>query len=163
MTKKIQKPDSKPSERNLSSNSERNLSSNTGTALATKPLQTSTPKSPLQPLATNKQPQQNSSQQLRTNQQPSTGLKKGTTTRIIIKYDVGFPNILYIRGKGSNLSWERGTPLKNIKPDEWLWECDSSFALLEFKILINDKEFEIGNNHTLTHGSTIQFTPKFQR
>lgn len=90
----------------------------------------------------------------------ATEIKKGLT-RIIVKYDVGFHNSLYIRGKGANLSWDRGIPLKNVKADEWLWETDVPFTSCEFKILINDKHYEMGINHTLHQGANLHYTPKF--
>jgi|LakMenE01Jun11ns_1017448.scaffolds.fasta_scaffold9468971_2 hypothetical protein len=88
--------------------------------------------------------------------------KRGaSTTRIIVKYDAGFGNALYIRGKGANLNWNRGIMLRNVKPDEWHWETDLPFNECEFKVLINDQCYEIGDNHPLTAGSSIQYTPKF--
>ncbi len=87
--------------------------------------------------------------------------KPTSKTRITIKFDVGFGNALFIRGTGANLSWDKGIMLRNTKPDEWVWETASSFAACEFKVLINDKEFELGDNHPLTQGAAIQFTPKF--
>lgn len=89
--------------------------------------------------------------------------KKGTParTRITVKYDVGFSNQLYIRGKGANLSWDKGQPLKNVKPDEWVWETDAHFTNCEFKILINDRVYENGDNHHLNTGSNLLYTPHF--
>lgn len=87
--------------------------------------------------------------------------RRPSTTRLVIKYDVGFGNQLYIRGKGANLSWDKGHLLKNSKNDEWIWETDQPFTACEFKILINDKDYENGENHPLSCGSSIQFTPKF--
>lgn len=88
--------------------------------------------------------------------------KRGaSTTRVVVKYDVGFGNALYIRGKGANLNWDKGILLRNVKPDEWHWEIDLPFNACEFKVLINDSEYEIGGNHPLTAGSAIQYTPKF--
>lgn len=88
--------------------------------------------------------------------------KKGTAkTRITVKYDVGYPNQLYIRGKGANLSWDKGQPLKNVKPDEWIWETDAHFTNCEFKILINDRVYENGDNHHLNTGSNLLYTPRF--
>lgn len=87
--------------------------------------------------------------------------KKGPKTRITIKYDVGFGNSLSLRGKGANLNWERGVSLKNVKPDEWVWETEASFTTCEFKVLINDRHYETGNNHTLKCGDSIQYTPRF--
>lgn len=81
--------------------------------------------------------------------------------KVTVKYDVGFSNALYIRGNGANLSWEKGTQLKNTKPDEWIWEPTTPFNNCEFKILINDKKYEEGENHHLHSGSNIQINPKF--
>lgn len=87
--------------------------------------------------------------------------KAGSKTRLTIKYDAGFPNQLYIRGKGANLSWEKGQPLKNVKADEWIWETETSFTHCEFKILINDQIYENGDNHLLNPGANLLFTPHF--
>lgn len=86
---------------------------------------------------------------------------KGGKTRIVVKYDVGFPNSITIRGKGAGLSWEKGIPMKNVRADEWVWETEATIANGEFKVLINDKTYESGNNHPLNAGKTTQYTPKF--
>lgn len=91
----------------------------------------------------------------------SVGKRKGPTTRIVVKYDVGFSNALYLRGKGANLSWDKGVLLKNTRSDEWVWETDVPFTNCEFKVLINDEQYEIGDNHPLNCGATVQYTPKF--
>lgn len=82
-------------------------------------------------------------------------------SRITIKYDVGFSNQLYIRGKGANLSWEKGQILKNIKSDEWTWETDDPFTQCEFKVLINDQVYENGDNHQLKSGDCLSLIPNF--
>ncbi len=87
--------------------------------------------------------------------------KNPSKTRITIKYDAGYSNQLYIRGKGANLSWEKGQPLKNTQPDEWIWETEAYFSTCEFKILINDRVYENGDNHHLNAGSTVLLTPHF--
>lgn len=86
--------------------------------------------------------------------------KKGKT-RIVVKYDVGFNNQLFVRGKGANLSWERGILLKNVKNDEWIWETDMPVTNGEFKVLINDQNYEAGENHPLKSGMTMEYTPRF--
>jgi hypothetical protein len=83
------------------------------------------------------------------------------TTRIQVKCDVGFGNHLTIRGQGTNLSWDKGIPLKNLKDDEWIFETDDNFSEIEFKILINDLTYEIGQNHIIKHGNYLQYHPKF--
>lgn len=91
----------------------------------------------------------------------SSEAKKGPKTRITVKYDIGFGNQLYLRGKGASLSWDKGVVLKNEKSDEWIWETDQTFTSCEFKVLINDMRYETGDNHTLTCGASMQYTPKF--
>jgi hypothetical protein len=84
---------------------------------------------------------------------------KGNYTKITIKFDCGYPNTLYIRGKGSNLSWEKGLALKNVKHDEWVYETND--PTLEFKVLINDRHYEQGENHRVNHSGNFQYHPKF--
>ncbi len=81
--------------------------------------------------------------------------------RIVVKYDVGFNNALSIRGCGAGLSWDLGAPLKNVGPDEWVWETNTPFTDCEFKVLINDQNYECGENHHLGPSSKFQYTPTF--
>lgn len=87
--------------------------------------------------------------------------KTGTKSRIIVKYDVGFENTIFIRGSGGSLSWHHGIPMKNIGADEWIWEIDEHFVILEFKVLINDEIYEIGENQLLREGETKTYNPIF--
>ncbi len=95
----------------------------------------------------------------------SSGLvrKKGPVTRIIVKYDVGFNNSVYLRGDGADLCWDRGIMLKNVKSDEWIWETNVPFNKCEFKVLINDRQYELGENHRLLCGTSFEYTPNFHR
>ncbi len=88
-------------------------------------------------------------------------LKKTDKTRIIVKLDVGFPNNLYLRGNGPSLNWDKGILLKNVKADEWIWEIVGNFDSFEFKVLLNDKIFESGENHILQCGKDLLYTPQF--
>lgn len=81
--------------------------------------------------------------------------------RVVVKYDVGFNNTLAIRGNGAGLSWDRGAPLKNVGPDEWVWETSAPFTDCEFKVLINDQNYECGENHHLGPSAKFQYTPSF--
>lgn len=87
--------------------------------------------------------------------------KTAQKTRITVKYNVGYGNQLYIRGKGANLNWDKGVPLKNIRNDEWVWETETPFSHCEFKVLINDRNYENGENHYLNQGASIVYTPHF--
>jgi hypothetical protein len=82
-------------------------------------------------------------------------------TRVIVKYDVGFNNHLSIRGQGGGLSWERGIALRNVAADEWVWESTEPCEECEFKVLINDEAYEVGENHKIYHGGIVQYTPQF--
>jgi hypothetical protein len=82
-------------------------------------------------------------------------------TRITVKYDIGFGNELFLRGHGSALSWDKGIRMKNVKHDEWIWETHRRFSNCEFKVLINDQQYECGENHALHCGHQIQYTPHF--
>lgn len=81
--------------------------------------------------------------------------------RVVVKYDVGFSNSLYIRGQGGGLSWEKGIELRNTAPDEWVWESSAPCEECEFKVLINDTCYETGENHHIYNGGIVQYTPCF--
>lgn len=100
---------------------------------------------------------------MRTLKTPLNRKKKGALepVRIIVKYDVGFNNHLSIRGQGGGLSWERGIALRNVAPDEWVWESQDVCEECEFKVLINDERYEVGENHKIYHGGIVQYTPQF--
>lgn len=86
---------------------------------------------------------------------------KAKLTRVVIQCDIGFNNSIFIRGSGANLSWDKGIMLLNTRPDEWVWETDKSFNSCEFKVLINDSQYEQGDNHTLTCEKNLEYKPRF--
>lgn len=90
----------------------------------------------------------------------SKDVRKGSC-KITVRFDVGFPNTVTIRGKGGGLSWSKGTTLKNISRDTWTFEPKEPIDSLEFKVLINDQLYETGYNHTLKNGDSIEYTPSF--
>lgn len=109
-----------------------------------------------------KTPSTKQSQSITYPSEPTQNVKKSkTSTKVTIKYDVGFSNNLYVRGKGANLSWDRGVPLKNTRADEWVWETDAPFSECDFKVLINDQNYEQGENHHINQGGQLTYTPNF--
>lgn len=86
---------------------------------------------------------------------------KKEKARVVIRYDVGYDNQLFIRGNGAGLNWDQGVMLKNVGADEWVWEANVPFKECEFKVLINDQQYESGDNHHLHDGIVVQYTPKF--
>lgn len=96
-----------------------------------------------------------------TSAKSKTRKKTSPKTRIVVKCNPGFPNKLYLRGEGNNLSWDKGISMKNVKSDEWVWESSKSFSQCQFKVLINDKKYEEGSNHALQCGEVHFVTPVF--
>lgn len=97
---------------------------------------------------------------VKSNPKPMVAGKK-KNTKITVKFDAGFPNNLFIRGRGADLNWDKGIPLKNVRADEWVWETDRPFTACEFKILINDERYEAGENHVVQCGAQVIYTPRF--
>lgn len=97
----------------------------------------------------------------------NTAPRKATTvtkkrTKIVVKCNCGFTNNLYLRGEGiKGLSWEKGTLMQCTKADEWVWETDKPFTHAEIKVLVNDKEYELGENHDIMCGKSVNIAPKF--
>ncbi len=82
-------------------------------------------------------------------------------TKVVVRFDVGLNNSVYLRGDGPSLSWDKGTLLKNQGNDTWVWETTKSFRTGEFKVLINDLFFEAGDNRQVKPGEIIEYTPDF--
>jgi hypothetical protein len=83
-------------------------------------------------------------------------------TRIVVQVDSQFTHRIFLRGEGpTGLNWQKGVELIHAKPDEWIFETETPFATGEFKVLVDDKTFELGDNHPLYPGATIRINPKF--
>lgn len=91
----------------------------------------------------------------------TTKKAKTKNTCIIVKYDCGYDNHLTIRGAGAGLSWHKGVSLKNVSANEWIFEVMIPDEFLEFKVLINDQVFELGDNHKIKNGDKIEIHPSF--
>ncbi|MDR2576433.1 MAG: hypothetical protein LBC42_00035 [Puniceicoccales bacterium] len=80
---------------------------------------------------------------------------------IVAKIDVGYGNWLTIRGRGAGLTWDKGQVMKNEGPNRWSWGGFSLEGGIEFKVLINDRQWECGCNHTCCGGARLEIAPKF--
>jgi hypothetical protein len=88
--------------------------------------------------------------------------KAASHTKIVIRCNCGFPNNLFLRGEGlPGINWNKGVMLKCVKADEWVWESEAPFKNAKFKILLNDSQYEKGENHSIDCGKSIAFTPNF--
>ena len=59
------------------------------------------------------------------------------------------------------MSWNKGVPLKNVGQDLWIWDTSESFDNFEYKIVLNDVEWEKGPNHRSHHGKKEEILPRF--
>ncbi len=83
------------------------------------------------------------------------------TTAIEAKVDVGFGNVLFIRGHGPGLSWEKGVPLDCRDHSTWLWSARNGSENVEFKLLLNDQVWAAGENGSVAPGEKIEVVPTF--
>jgi hypothetical protein len=98
----------------------------------------------------------------------STGREKPTSkakpkeTRVFANVDVGWGNMLHIRGECDGLSWTKGIPMKNNGNNIWTWIGKSKQCTnFQYKLLINDSIWCVGENFTANGGKDNHITPKF--
>ena len=83
-------------------------------------------------------------------------------TVVVAKYDVGYGNNLYIRGDSAGLNWETGILMKNVENDVWVWTTNEAIeGAVEFKFLINDESWCVGENMSAPAGETTTLSPAF--
>lgn len=92
----------------------------------------------------------------------ASGLSRKGVVKVVARADVGFGNELHIRGEGAGLSWDWGVPMENNGPDEWLWQGETGAGAVEFKLLLNDTHWALGENLTVKPGGSVVVEPKFQ-
>ncbi|MDR2778788.1 MAG: hypothetical protein LBB16_00670 [Puniceicoccales bacterium] len=83
------------------------------------------------------------------------GISKQNSKALLVtaEANIGFGNRLYIRGDGCGLSWDKGIAMKYINDDRWQWECKNAPSKInfEFKVLINDEIWSMGENYTASN------------
>ncbi len=82
-------------------------------------------------------------------------------TRIVAHINVGWGNMLYIRGEGAGLSWEQGVPMLCHDGSEWHWIAETEEGPISFKFLINDEKWALGENVTINAGDVHISDPSF--
>lgn len=92
---------------------------------------------------------------------PEESPRIARSTGITVKFDTGMGSQLFIRGNGPGMSWERGIPLLNVGSDLWIFQTEENFEQFQYKILLNDMQWEEGENHTAQIGKEIEIAAKF--
>ncbi len=83
-------------------------------------------------------------------------------TEIKVHCKVPAGHVLYIRGSGAGLSWTHGIPLKKTDDgtdDTYVYSVRGARGNLEYKILLDDTQWESGENHRIEQGKAQEFTP----
>ena len=82
-------------------------------------------------------------------------------TVIEAKIDIGFGNLLFIRGDAPGLSWRRGVPMDCKGTDFWSVSMSDTNSAFEYKVLINDIHWAVGGNNIAQPGVTSTTEPSF--
>jgi len=82
------------------------------------------------------------------------------STPITIQYPARLGEHLYIRGEGAGFTWEQRVPLINIDANTWQLR-QPMHGEFKFKILLNNEEWETGNDHLAKGGDEISVSPVF--
>jgi hypothetical protein len=82
-------------------------------------------------------------------------------TTIVAKVDVGFGNMLFLRGTGPGLSWEKGVEMTNSGTDEWTWSTTKASADFVAKVLVNDVIWSFEPDSIIAAGSKTVIVPTF--
>ena len=82
-------------------------------------------------------------------------------TTVEAKIDIGFGNLLYIRGQGDGLNWDEGKPLQCVAANRWVWSTISAKEKVVFKLLINDRVWSQGEDLIIKAGEKSEVVPVF--
>ena len=82
-------------------------------------------------------------------------------TRISARIDIGFGNILYLRGDGPGLSWEHGVPMECNMASVWSWTTTKTAKAFTYKVLVNDVSWSVGEDYTAHAGQNNRVNPEF--
>ena len=90
-----------------------------------------------------------------------TSPSKSVVTVITAKIDIGFGNILYLRGEGPDLSWDVGLPLECVADDQWRIALTETSKPILYKFLINDLTWSTGPDYVVEPGKKVILKPSF--
>ena len=91
---------------------------------------------------------------------PASRPLAGSTT-IIAQIDIGFGNVLFVRGEGPGLSWDQGRAMDCVSDDQWSLTLPAGSSPVVFKFLVNDLTWSTGSDYVIDPGTKIVLTPGF--
>lgn len=80
-------------------------------------------------------------------------------TAVLARVDVGFGNLLFIRGEGPGLGWDQGVPMDCVASDHWTWSTASATRPFAYKVLINDERWSTGDDFVAEIGVENAISP----
>jgi hypothetical protein len=80
-------------------------------------------------------------------------------TVIVARADVGFGNLLFIRGEGPGMSWDRGVPMDCVASDQWTWSTAAASRPFAYKVLLNDEQWSAGEDFVAEVGVENTVSP----
>ena len=86
---------------------------------------------------------------------------KPLLTVISVNVDVGFGNMLTIRGEGPGLSWDTGVVLDCVADDCWSITLPETTKPVIYKVLVNDISWSAGPDYVAEPGSNNIIKPTF--
>ena len=86
---------------------------------------------------------------------------KKIATTIIAQIDIGFGNLLHIRGEGPGLSWDRGLEMDCVADNQWKVVLGESARPIVFKFLVNDLTWSAGEDYSVEPGASVTLAPTF--
>jgi hypothetical protein len=91
---------------------------------------------------------------------PATATKVPATV-VSARTDVGFGNLLFIRGDAPGLSWDQGVPMECASSDTWTWTSKTASRPFAYKVLINDERWSSGDDFVASVGTENSVAPAF--
>jgi hypothetical protein len=86
-------------------------------------------------------------------------IEPAVTARIVVNYECGDTDRLFIRGTGPFMSWGPGIEMQREGTSRWIYESTEPFETFEFKVALNDKLWEAGNeNHKCESGKPVELS-----
>lgn len=82
-------------------------------------------------------------------------------TTIAARIDIGFGNVLFVRGSGPGLSWDTGVPMACAGPSLWTLDLTGAAQPILYKFLINDEIWSTGPDYAVEPGAQLEVTPLF--
>jgi hypothetical protein len=86
---------------------------------------------------------------------------KKVATVISARIDIGFGNLLHVRGEGPGLSWDKGVAMNCRDGDHWELTLSDAARPYVFKFLVNDLSWSTGADYTVAAGHSVTLTPEF--